>query len=209
MLRLITARMPVTACLLILLSLPTLAQKRVSRADSIAIFKRHIAQTPGGYTYEQHATGDINNDRQADVVIIAHKPNPKPNTTRVNYDRRVLLLLNEPNGRFKNGPYTDQLLRCSTCGGGSLMDPLSRVDFFGKSLTFIQSYGMGLKTNEFVTFRYEDKEKDWLLYTISMSKSELVNGGKSERITPPERVGKRDFGHIRFQEFTRKLIPAN
>lgn len=187
---------------------PAVAQRRPPlTADSVALYQHHIGQTPGVYRYERHFAGDVNNDKRPDVVIIAQRTQHQYGDAPGGYSRRVILLLNQPNGQLRNAAYNDQLLRCTTCGGGSMVDPFQRVTFNGRFLSFVSMYGLGVKTTQIITFQFDPKRPDWWLYEIALQKYEYDATGKIDKTVSVDKLDVRKFGDLRFQDFTSKLIP--
>lgn len=191
-----------------LLALPATGQRRPSKADSIALYQRHIDRTPGLYRYERHFLGDCNNDRRPDVVVIARKSQPEPGAPRGGFARRAILLVNEPNGQLKVADYNDQVVRCSTCGDGSMNDPLVNVSLSGTLMTFFSRYGIGQPTSEHIVFKYDKDRKDWRLYQLVAQKHEYDAAGRVTKTYPQNRIDVRKLGEIQFQNFTKKLIPV-
>ncbi|MEZ0539808.1 hypothetical protein [Fibrella arboris] len=203
-----------TCALLLLvlgLSLPqVLAQGRVPlTADSVALYQRHIGQTPGVYRYDQHFVGDINNDKRRDVVLVAQRTQHQPKDPPGGLARRVILLLYQPNGQLRNAVYNDQILRCTTCGGGSLVDPFVKVVFNGNLFSFVSTYGLGEKTTQVITFEFDPKRPDWWLHSISLQGFEYTANGQTAKTKPVRMLTTKELGAVRFQDFTRSLIPKN
>ncbi|WP_375444975.1 hypothetical protein [uncultured Fibrella sp.] len=201
------------ACLVLLLpgTLPTPSsgQGRVPlTADSIALYQRHIGQTPGVYRYERHYVGDVNNDKRPDVVLVAQRTQHQPGDPPGGLARRVILLLYQPNGQLRNAVYNDQVLRCTTCGGGSLVDPFVKVVFNSNLFSFVSTYGLGEKTTQVITFEFDPKRPDWWLHTISLQKFDYDAPGQATKLRPYKLLTKKELGDVRFQDFASKLIPA-
>ena len=171
-----------------LTALPTIGQHRPSKADSIALYQRHIDRTPDLYRYERHFLGDCNNDRRPDVVVIARKSQPEPGAPRGGFARRAVLLINEPNGQLKLAAYNDQVVRCTTCGEGSMNDPLQRVNMTGLTTVFVSRYGIGQPTSEFIGFVYDKKDGNWWLSTLVTQKFEYDASGRVIKGYPQSRV---------------------
>ncbi|MBO0949117.1 hypothetical protein [Fibrella forsythiae] len=176
-------------------------------ADSVALYQRHIGQTPGVYRYERHYVGDLNNDKRPDVVLIAQRTQHQPGDAPGGLARRVILLLYQPNGQLRNAVYNDQILRCTTCGGGSLVDPFVKVVFNGNLFSFVSAYGLGERTSQVITFEFDPKRPDWWLHTITLQPFEYAAPGQPTNTRPPKVLTKNELGVVRFQDFTSKLIP--
>lgn len=176
-------------------------------ADSVALYQHHIGQTPGVYRYERHYVGDINSDKHRDVVLIAQRTQHQPADPPGGLARRVILLLYQPNGQLRNAVYNDQILRCTTCGGGSLVDPFVKVVFNGNLFSFVSTYGLGEKTTQVITFAYDPKRPDWWLHSISLQKSEYDASGQVSNTKVTKMLTVNELGVVRFQDFTSALIP--
>lgn len=187
----------------------THAQGRVLlTADSVVLYQRHIGQTPGVYRYFRHYVGDINNDRKPDIVVVAQNTQHRPDDAPGGFSRRVLLLLQQPNGQLRTAAYNDQVIACSTCGGGaSRQDPFNRVTINNKFLSFVSTLGFGDKTTQVITFQFDSRRPDWWLYTIALQPLSYDATGRLIKSQPPKTYEAKQLGDVRFEAFTAKLIP--
>lgn len=187
---------------------PVAGQGRVPlTADSIALYQRHIGQTPGVYRYDRHYVGDLNNDKRRDVVLVAQRTQHQPRDPAGGFARRVILLLYQPNGQLRNAVFNDQVLRCTTCGGGSMVDPFVKVVFNGTLFSFVSTYGLGEKTTQVITFEFDPKRPDWWLHSISLQKFEYTAPGQASSTKPAKILTAKQLGTVRFQDFTSSMIP--
>lgn len=186
-----------------------MAQGRVLlTADSVVLYQRHIGQTPGVYRYFRHFVGDVNNDKRPDIVVIAQNTQQRPDDPKGGFSRRVLLLLHQPNGQLRTAAYNDQLVACSTCGGGnSRQDPFTRVTINGNFLSFVSTVGFGEKTMQIVTFQFDPKRPDWWLHDVVLQPLAFDESGKLTKSKPPRTVDLKPFGEVRFETYTSKILP--
>lgn len=187
----------------------THAQGRVLlTADSVVLYQRHIGQTPGVYRYFRHFVGDINNDKKPDIVVVAQNTQRRPNDPPGGFSRRVLLLLQQPNGQLRTAAINDEVIACSTCGGGvSRQDPFNRVTINGSLLSFVSTLGFGEKTTQVITFQFDPKRPDWWLHTVALQPMSYDASGKLVKSQPPKTYEAKQLGEVRFEAFTSKVIP--
>jgi len=116
------------------------------------------------------------------------------------YDRKVVLVKNNTNG-FKVLAQNDQLLGCSTCGGGGVGDPYRGIAIKGEYLSFEELYGACIKDFQVTTFKYNKKKKKWYLHKIGVESSfcNKEQNGKPKVETKIKTV--KDVGVVEFSKF--------
>lgn len=182
------------------------AQRRPSvRDDYVALYQQFIDQTPGTYRYEAHYTGDLNGDKRADAVVVALNDTTTSDGIPDGFARRVLLLIRQRNGQLKLAAINDDLIDCTTCGGAGVGDPHQGVTIKGRYVSFESLYGANQRTQQVITFRYEPAENHWLLYKIGL----LDYTSSTGAVKPVRTKTAREFGRVRFRDFTTNLIYGN
>lgn len=148
-------------------------------------------------------TGDLNNDKKADKIIIYEKTCGKDDRNALENSkcRRVAVFLNE-NSQFKLFGFNDNLVECSECGGAGVGDLFQGVTIKNGYFSIESLYGACDKTIVVTTFRYDKAKKNFFLNKIGTEdyncQQEPVNG-KIKSKTKVQTV--KNFGKIKFSDY--------
>lgn len=152
---------------------------------------------PSGYTILGRASGDINRDGYADLVVVLKNPYEKYNGDTT---RPLLVLAGNGKGSYRLLARNDSVVLCSNCGGVH-GDPFEEVAA-GKARFSVQHFGgSGWKWTRVITFAYDSVRRQLMLRS---------DGGWSWHSTNPDlrtRIANRpqDFGRITFEAFSYNL----
>lgn len=123
-----------------------------------------------GYEALDYTTGDLNNDKKSDAILIL-KIIGEDTVQTENYDdpkRPMLLLLRQKNDALKLAARNDEVVMCRQCGG-VFGDPYENVSInsFSFSLNFYG--GSAWRWSHEYTFRYNAAKKDWFIFKESQT----------------------------------------
>ena len=167
-----------------------------SSSTSISDSLQAATFIPAGYKLLDATTGDLNLDALPDKVLVLQKLNADTATMGDTINRPLLLLLGQPNQRYKLAARNDRAVMCSGCGG-MMGDPYQGITI-KKGYFSLEYYGgSGWRWTHISTFKYAPADKQWYLYR---------EGGESFHAADPEKVEThigtvRDFGRIAFPDY--------
>lgn len=150
---------------------------------------------PAGYKLLDATSGDLNLDALPDKVLVLQQLDADT-TTMGDTPNRPLLLLGEPNRRYRLAARNDRAVLCSGCGG-MMGDPYQGVTI-KKGFFSVEHYGgSAWRWTHITTFRYAPATKQWYLHR---------EGGDSFHATDPEKVEThietvKDFGRLSFTDY--------
>lgn len=157
-----------------------------------------VAFVPGGYTALDTATGDLNGDGYADMILVLKK-NGEDTTSDVNEHpekRPLLILTGQPDRSYKLAARNDNAVYCIDCGG-MMGDPFMDVVIKNGYFSVEHTGGSSWRWTRTITFRYSPADKYWYLHK---------DGGDSFHASEPEKVKTtvkttKDFGKVPFDKF--------
>jgi len=147
--------------------------------------------------------GDLNTDEYQDIIAIVTRTclNHEGTDTSITICRKVLFFINNGLNQYKLEAYNDNILDCSTCGGGGVGDPHQSIRIKNGSITFESFYGACDKTTIFKIFKYDSRKKNWYLREIRTESYSC----KQEPVEGEIKINRSietidDFGIITFSE---------
>jgi hypothetical protein len=147
--------------------------------------------------------GDLNTDAHQDIIAITTRTclNQEGTDTTKTICRKVLFFINTGLDQFKLEAYNDNIIDCSTCGGGGVGDPYQSIRIQNGSITFESFYGACDKTTIFKVYKYDLRKKNWYLKEIrteSYSCNQEPVQGETKINKSIETID--DFGIVSFSE---------
>jgi hypothetical protein len=152
--------------------------------------------------------GDINADGRADLIVVADQPcGQSDQVTDDSRCRTVLLVVAETGAKLRIAATNTHLVECSDCGGVSVGDPHQQIVIKGNYFSFESLYGSCDKTAGFVTFRYDQARRDWLLHRLGrVDYSCQDTTATGEMATRETQQTAKDFGVVRFAKYALSPI---
>jgi hypothetical protein len=152
------------------------------------------------YTEVSKHESDFNKDNQIDKIVVYEKDCDESNEN--SKCRRVAIFL-KIKGKYILYGYNDNLIICSTCGGAGIGDPFRDIKVKNQYFSIESLYGACDKTFEVITFKFDDKSKEFYLYKIGTedySCREEDNPGGEIKVKKKTET-KNNFGKIKFTEY--------
>ena len=161
-------------------------------AENIGIF------IPENYTILDTISGNLNLDNYNDMVLVLKKNNEEKTSDVIdNPEKRpLLILIGEPNNKYKLVERNDNSVYCVDCGG-MMGDPYIQI-VIKQGYFSVEHYGgSAWRWNRIITYKYSKEDDNWFLYK---------DGGESFNTSEPEKVEKtikttKDFGKVPFKDF--------
>ncbi|MBO0358827.1 hypothetical protein J0X19_12795 [Hymenobacter sp. BT186] len=151
---------------------------------------------PAGYKLLDATSGDLNLDALPDKVLVLQKLNADTTTMGDTLNRPLLLLIGEPNHRYRLAARNERAVMCSSCGG-MMGDPYQGITI-KKGFFSVEHYGgSAWRWTHITTFKYAPVDQQWYLHR---------EGGDSFHAADPEKVEThiettKDFGRIAFPDY--------
>lgn len=171
-------------------------------SDDFILQDEKLAEfVPHGMRIFASAEGDINNDKNLDVVVVLEMKGEERATKDA--PRTVLLLVRDPSGVLHTESRNDKLVPCADCGG-MFGDPFSSISIKNGSITVVNEGGAGVYWSDEFTFTHV-LDDGWRLSKAVRSVT-LRGSAETSRIS----LSDEDFGSISFEAFDPKgLSKAN
>ena len=168
--------------------------------DTLVLLKSILKKDYPKYSYFNHYIGDIDNNDIMDIILVGEKNCTDENLEIDNSMCRITIFLkNQDNFKFKIVEVDNQLIDCSTCGGGGVGDPFRGIEIDNGIISFKSLYGGATKTLETRIFQYEKRIEKWKqIQFIKESyniKDTLVDGSVKRHI---EKQTPKQFGEVYF-----------
>jgi len=113
-----------------------------------------------GYEMMDYITGDLNNDKKTDAILILKVIGKDTLTEEVK--RPMLILLRHANGTLKPEKRNDDIILCRQCGG-VFGDPYENVEIKNNTFSIHFYGGSAWRWSRGYTFKYNPKLKDWFI----------------------------------------------
>jgi hypothetical protein len=151
-----------------------------------------------GYLVLDYKYGDLNRDRDEDVILILKKENEKQTSDVVDHPekRPLFILIRQADNSLKSMARNDNVVYCVDCGG-VMGDPYMGIAI-KKGYFSVEHYGgSSWRWTRIITFKYSRKENNWFLHK---------DGAESFHASTPDKVKAtiktfKDFGRIPFLKF--------
>ena len=118
---------------------------------------------PSGYSILDSASGDMNNDRVKDLILILKNNNE---SIENNYDeliRPLLILHGTKNNNYTLFAKNDSVVLCSICGG-VFGDPYEAITIKNNFFSIEHYGGSNWRWTKIITFKYNEKVKKYILH---------------------------------------------
>lgn len=151
---------------------------------------------PAGYKLLDATSGDLNLDALPDKVLVLQRIDTDTTMAGDTLNRPLLLLIGEPNRRYRLAARNDRAVMCSSCGG-MMGDPYQGITI-KKGFFSVEHYGgSGWRWTHISTFKYAPTDRQWYLHREGGEHFHAAEPEKSE--TSIETV--KDFGRIAFPNY--------
>ncbi len=121
-----------------------------------------------GYEVLDYITGDLNQDKRSDAILILKIAGEDTIQTENYKDpkRPMLLLVRQENGSLKQEARNDVIVMCRECGG-IYGDPYESMSADSNSFSIHFYGGSAWRWSYRYTFRYDVQKKNWFIYEES------------------------------------------
>ncbi len=153
---------------------------------------------PENYSVLDTVSGNLNLDNYRDMILVLKK-NGEEKTSDVvdNPEKRpLLLLIGEPNNRYKLKARNDKTVYCIDCGG-IMGDPYMGIVIKNGYFSVEHYGGSAWRWTRIITYKYSKEENNWYLHKDG---SESFNANEPEKVESTIKTIK-DFGKISFESF--------
>jgi hypothetical protein len=186
---------------------PTTIDKKLVPAEASNV--KQFA--PAGWKIEAQVEGDLNGDGLPDYALklIEDKSAKDKDDTPIGRQRALVVVLQEPNGKFMRAAVADKLLQCPDCGGAfyGVGEAPANVKIEKGVIVVEQDYGSRWTTDLTLRFRYEQESQKFLLIGF-----DIVSNDRIERNTVTESTnyltGVRIVKRFRQRETTSRTHVA-
>lgn len=159
-------------------------------------FKPFNSFIPVGFTILDSASGDLNNDRQKDIVLILRN---KFDSTITDTTRPLLLLEGNGAGKYRLMTRNDHVVLCKGCGG-LFGDPYDGITIKKGYFSIEHFGGSNWRWTRIITFRFDPKTRQFILHRdAGFSWSVFEPEDRSESI-----FNKEDFGKLNFVDYSNE-----
>ncbi|WP_299253244.1 hypothetical protein [uncultured Cytophaga sp.] len=153
---------------------------------------------PPDYVLLDTVSGDLNLDNYNDLILVLKKTTEERTSDVIdNPEKRpLLILIGEPNNKYKLVERNDNTIYCVNCGG-MMGDPYIQTVIKNGYFSVEHYGGSSLRLTRIITYKYSKEDKNWFLYK---------DGGESFNTSKPEKINKtiktvNDFGKVLFKDF--------
>lgn len=150
--------------------------------------------TPDGWVVLDTMTGDLNRDAYTDMLIILRST--AEDTGYYEHPRPLLILTGNAAGALTLAERNDSVVLCKQCGG-AWGDPYDGLAIKNGYFSVEHYGGSNWRWTRIITFRYNEKERTWLLHRdAGVSFTVFEEGGEEEVVH-----NKENFGKVRFSAY--------
>jgi hypothetical protein len=155
-----------------------------------AALKQYI---PEGFTVMDTVYGNLNKDKYKDMIMVLKNVHED---VVVDDGRPLLLFLGQADGNYILAAKNDKVVLCYHCGG-VLGDPYQQIVIKDGYFSIEHYGGSGWRWTRIITFKYSDRDKNWLLHKDG---GVYYHGAEPEKMKTTVLTNK-DFGRIKFEDF--------
>lgn len=181
--------------------------KLIPPVDSEALVQAHsdslrvvavLAQADTAVECEAFSEGDLDGDGRPDYLVLARSKRPigEPGE-RINYGRKVFIVLNAGAAGLRVAAVNENLVGCTDCGGAGVGDPFRSFEAYDLGFRVTQLFGDCSKTEYVSVFAYKPARHDWMLKSRDESNYSCVDTTATVYET---HESPRNFGHVRFAD---------
>lgn len=166
--------------------------KKIQRQTDGQIAQAMAKNTPEGWAIMDTMTGDLNRDEYLDMLIVLKGPHDEDRDSLI--PRPLLVLTGNKDGTLTLEARNDNVVLCHECGG-VFGDPYEGLAIKNGYFSAEHYGGSSERWTQIITFRYNEKEKTWLLHrdagvTYSVFDPDMT---EKEYVNHPEAFGKLKF----------------
>ena len=152
---------------------------------------------PNGYEKRIFETGDLNQDKIPDAILILTKKNEVDFSMEKPAKRPLIILFGKGNNKYVQAGRNDNAVLCYHCGG-AFGDPLENVVIKNGYFSIEHYGGSRERWSRIITFKYNTRDKNFYLHKDGTS---VIDNTDLERDIPDKIKTTKDFGTIRFENF--------
>lgn len=153
---------------------------------------------PKNYTILDSTSGDLNLDNYKDMILVLSKNGEEQTSDVVDHPekRPLLILIGQPNNKYKLVSRNDNTVYCFDCGG-IMGDPYTGITIKNGYFSVEHYGGSNWRWTRIITYKYSKKDNNWFLYK---------DGSESFHVSDPEKITKtilttKNFGKVPFKIF--------
>lgn len=163
------------------------------KKPEIEVSKELKHYIPEGFTVMDTVYGNLNKDKYKDMIMVLKDVHEDIVSDS---KRPLMLFLGKADGTFTLAAKNDNVVLCFGCGGVH-GDPYEQVVIKNGYFSVEHYGGSGWRWTRIITFKYSDKDKNWLLHK---------DGGVSYHTSAPDKMETnvrttKDFGRVLFKDF--------
>ena len=141
--------------------------------------KNISSQMPVGYEVMSYLSGELNDDKLLDYLVVAHKKNEQAtfDKTREGSPRPLFIFIQNKNATFSLAKRNDTVVMAIDEGGqcDPFEDGEEGLVIKNHFFTVQNSVACGQHWNDFTTFRYDAKLKNWVFHQNSFQEFSLAD----------------------------------
>lgn len=150
---------------------------------------------PINFTILDSASGNLNNDRFKDLILILKYCNKNENADTI---RPLLLLEGNNQGLYKIIARNDSVVLCKSCGG-VFGDPYEGISIKKGVFSIEHRGGSRWRWTRIITFKFDKTSNQFMLYRDAGVSYDSSNPDKK----PEDQLyNKNDFGRLQFSKYS-------
>lgn len=157
-----------------------------------------LAFIPINYSVLDTASGDLNQDKIIDYILVLKKDGEDTLSDVLNNPekRPLLILLRDEYNKLNLVKRNDNTVYCIDCGG-MMGDPYMGIEIKNGYFSVEHYGGSGWRWRRIITYKFSKQKNEWFLHK---DVSEDFHATDPEKIEY-QKKSKKDFGIVKFEEF--------
>ncbi len=151
---------------------------------------------PAGYEMLDYMTGDLNNDKKMDAILVLKEPG-EDSITEANSKRPMLILIRQANGKLKQVARNDNAIMCRHCGG-SFGDPYEGLIIKPGAFELSFYGGSSWRWAYTYLFNYNLSKKNWYLVR---EKQVSFQSGDPDKTMKEASILASELGEVSIDQF--------
>lgn len=137
------------------------------------------AFVPAGWKIEEKITGDVNDDKVADVLLKLIEDQPAKADEMNDRSRALVILFAGGEAKYRLAAVSDTLLQCTSCGGAfyGVVDAPANVSIQKGVIIVSQDHGSREVTETTFRFRYDEQPGMFILIGFDYASRDRAAGG--------------------------------
>jgi hypothetical protein len=167
---------------------------RLSRMSNEQLAAAISNNTPEGWVVLDTMTGDLNRDAYTDLLLILRST--AEDTGYYEHPRPLLILTGNAAGELTLAERSEHAVLCKQCGG-AWGDPYDGLAIKNGYFSVEHYGGSNWRWTRIITFRYNEKEKTWLLHRDAGVSFTVFEDGEEEEVVH----NAENFGKVKFSQY--------